>query len=332
MFYFNNIIEFSCILLVLLYFIYPLNKIETFDDDLQDEIDHFFVHPCSGYLLCKHIICTSKAENDYLNRFPNVPNRNNLYTQNTLNKLRTNDMIFSHTDKYAVNYIIDTILPYIKQHNIKIILFTGKHELPQIKKSSLTDQILDCDQIILWISQNPIYVDHPKYFAFPFGLKPTTYKLQKYYKYYQKSNVNKTIKISNMFQGTHGHLSNDHIRKKYKSILQTKKYNLDKYLQILHESEFTISTAGDREDCYRHYESILMNTIPISNISKDLYKPIFGNSMEFMTDDALINCIKNEHSCELNYRTPNRKIILLSYWKNQINKRLEQLSLSTFSF
>ena len=47
------------------------------------------------------------------------------------------------------------------------------------------------------------------------------------------------------------------------------------YLTRVVNTEFLISTGGDREDCYRHYEAIGLGTKPVSNINRKLYSQIF---------------------------------------------------------
>tara|TARA_B110000259_G_scaffold131054_1_gene147856 strand:+ start:935 stop:1330 length:396 start_codon:yes stop_codon:yes gene_type:complete len=123
-----------------------------------------------------------------------------------------------------------------------------------------------------------------------------------------------------MAQLAHQHLSKGHIRNKHKELFHKDKLRIEDYMDTLHRSKFTVSTAGDRDDCYRHYESILMGCIPVTNIRKPLYEQIFGDNMVFMSDDELVSCVKRE--CELTYRKPNQDIVLLSFWKSQVERRL----------
>ena len=315
-----------CILFVVLAYVVYRHRarfcatIESFSTTTK-EIDIFFVHPCSGYLLSKHIVCSKKEAQKYQTRFPHVAKRNKLFTTaNSFHRIRNNDVVYVHTDPPMIRYFLDTIVPYLKKQRIKVILFTGKETLPQVRRTALSERLLRCDQIRLWISQNPIYQNHPKYFAFPYGVRSSRRMLNIYHAYYRRSNVSKTIFLSNMAQLAHPHLSKDHIRRKHKELFHKDKLTIEEYMDTLHRSKFTVSTAGDREDCYRHYESILMGCVPVSNISKPLYEQIFGDSMVFMSDDELDACVKNK--CELTYQKPNRDIVLLRYWKDQVQQRL----------
>lgn len=316
-----------CVLFVVLLCILYLHHhirfclmIERFSTTAK-EIDTFFVHPCSGYLLSKHIVCSKKEAKKYKSRFSHVAKQNELFnTPSLFHRIQNNDVVYVHTDPQMIRYFLETIVPYLKKHKIKVILFTGKETLPQVRRTDLSDRLLACDEIRLWISQNPIYDNHPKYFAFPYGLRSNRNMLNIYRTYYRRPNVTKTIFLSNMAQLAHQHLSKGHIRNKHKELFHKDKLRIEDYMDTLHRSKFTVSTAGDRDDCYRHYESILMGCIPVTNIRKPLYEQIFGDNMVFMSDDELVSCVKRE--CELTYRKPNQDIVLLSFWKSQVERRL----------
>ena len=89
---------------------------------------------------------------------------------------------------------VNEILPKI---NKKIILITSQCHLPQIKKNEMTDNLLQNDKIILWISQNPIYQNHKKYMAFPYGIKPkSVYEYHNFIK--NNKRPKKNINVSNL--------------------------------------------------------------------------------------------------------------------------------------
>ena len=97
------------------------------------------------------------------------------------------------------------------------------------------------------------------------------------------------------------------------------------YLRNILDSEFVISTPGDREDCYRHYECIGLNAIPVSNIT-DCYKDIFGESMVYSNAEDMIQMIMDQ-SVRCNYSVPNRDILTILYWVRKMNERIERLKL-----
>ena len=226
----------------------------------------------------------------------------------------------------------DTILPYLKKNNIKIILITCQSHFPALTKSLRTDNCISHPSIILWISQNPIYYNIKNYLAIPYGLDHRY--LTEYINYLKKSNIkliNKRTNIANLYSSPHPyHLPGNHIRSKYKEILcdYRKKLSYNDYLKEILHSKFLISPTGDREDCYRHYEAIGLGTIPISNASKNYYKSIFKSNMIFLKEKKIISII-NSLSENLKYSSPDRNILLNSYWINKINKKINKLIIST---
>jgi hypothetical protein len=96
-----------------------------------------------------------------------------------------------------------------------------------------------------------------------------------------------------------------------------------KYLKSVSKTEFLISTSGDRDDTYRHYECIGLETIPISNIK---YTEIFDNNMIYSEPNEMIDMIT---SGKVNYiySKPNKKILTIEYWKNKINERIKNLKI-----
>ena len=93
-------------------------------------------------------------------------------------------------------------------------------------------------------------------------------------------------------------------------------------LNSILKSKFTISTSGDRDDCYRHYECIGLNSIPISNIN---YREIFGNNMIYSDIDNIIEMINETkiigYNQSNNYINPD--ILLIDYWRDKIQLRLK---------
>ena len=199
-------------------------------------------------------------------------------------------------------------------------------------------------KIILWISQNPIYHNHDKYMAFPYGIHHND--INKYMEFIKKNykdiiNIDTKIKFCyNSPVTIHSHLPINHIRRhNIFNNVKNKRLPYNQYLNNILKSKFTISTSGDRDDCYRHYECIGLNSIPISDIN---YKEIFENNMIYSNITDIIKIIndtgdlKNIYSNS--YNDINRDILLIEYWrdkillrvKNRKNASSENTSLPTF--
>ena len=126
-------------------------------------------------------------------------------------------------------------------------------------------------------------------------------------------NIVKTERLSHLFASIHKHLPKNHIRRNPKlGYDSSKKEPVKNFYDKLANSFFTISLSGDRHDCYRHYESIGLGTIPISDIPTR-YQNIFGDSMILnKTTQDIIDLISN--GCNYHYKEPNKDIITTKYW------------------
>jgi len=162
--------------------------------------------------------------------------------------------------------------------------------------------------------------------AFPYGIRH--HAISDYVNFI-KSNDNQMIiknkKILNQYASLYNHLCDNHIRKKF-SIFGEKSGEILNYKQFLTnilDSEFVISTSGDRDDCYRHYECIGLNAIPVSNINGG-YKDIFEENMVYSNAEEMINMI-NSNICNYTYKTPNKDILTIVYWVCKINKKIHNL-------
>ena len=99
--------------------------------------------------------------------------------------------------------------------------------------------------------------------------------------------------------------------------------NIDEYYNKMAESKFIISPIGDRDDCYRHYESIGLGSIPVSNINI-LYKNIFGKNMYYTDIEEMVNII-NTKNINTEYIEPNKDLICFFYHRDKILHYINKL-------
>ena len=153
--------------------------------------------------------------------------------------------------------------------------------------------------------------------AFPYGIHHLD--IENYVRYYK--NCEKQRNILNQYSAVHPHLPENHVRRNYDVFGKGtgEKLPYETYLKNIAQSEFVISTGGDREDCHRHYECIGLGAIPVSNIST-VYKDIFGDNMIFSTPEQMIRMLETKQLPH--YNPPNKDILTLSYWKNKISERV----------
>lgn len=290
-----------------------------------------YVNPLSPYFFCNHYISSELKLNYYksgirefysyelqkdklLKYDHNLIKGNDLLTNKNIRVIRNFDIIQCQVE--YLDYFWNEILPLIDD-NIKIILITSQQHLPQIERNSFSDKILSNRKILLWISQNPIYINNMKYMSFPYGFSQFT--LERLFNFIKNKKIIKTNNIVNLNCSVHPHLPPYHIRNKYPlfGINSGEKLEYEEYLSKIASSKFVLSPSGDRDDCHRHYEAIALDAVPISDIN---YYEIFGENMIYSNPEEMNKMINN-----IPYYEPNKDIITLDYWIDQVNKRIEYL-------
>lgn len=283
---------------------YFSNLIENIKrDNDKNNLFKNIINPFSGYLLSQHFIGY-----EVLKMKSMLPsNINNLFINRNYNIINDYDVIY--LECILFDLFIDEMLPNI---NKKIILITGLCNFPQIFKSSKTDNLLNHQNILLWISQNPIYINHPRYVPFPYGI--AHYNLEKYAKHLLLS-VDKTKHITFL-------PINNGTNKCRKKLPDLPVMDTCEYYENVSASEFVISPIGDRDDCYRHYECIGLGSIPISNVG-ETYKALFQDNMYYCDIDRILE-IMDSGIIDVSYSIPNRDFICFDYHRDIVMKRIEE--------
>jgi hypothetical protein len=285
----------------------------------------YLITPISPYFICNHFISNEihSSDSKYIGMELELK-ANDLIKNNNYNDIKNFEIIQVQVDLF--NFFYYEVLPIIVKNNVKVVIITSQWHLPQIERNHITDDILNNSNIILWISQNPIYTNNEKYMAFPYGIFHT--KINDYVHFIKSNNINnsKNIKLLNQCARIHVHLPDDHIRKQFDIFGKNSGKEIVNYTEFLTNilnSEFVISTSGDRDDCYRHYECIGLNAIPVSNINNG-YKDIFGDNMVYSNAEEMINMI-NTNIVNYNYKKPNRDILTIPYWVCKIYEKINLL-------
>lgn len=286
----------------------------------------YLITPLAPYFICNHFISTeihNTSGSKYIDMNLDLK-ANDLIKNKNYNDIKNFEIIQIQVD--LLDFFYDQILPIIIKNNLKVVIITSQWHLPQIQRNNKTDDLLNNSNILLWISQNPIYTNNEKYMAFPYGIRH--HNINNYVNFINSNNINidKNIKILNQYASVYHHLPNDHIRKKFDIFGKNSGKRFVNYIEFLTNilnSEFVISTSGDRDDCYRHYECIGLNAIPISNINYG-YKDIFGDNMVYSNAEEMKNMI-DKNIVNHSYKKPNRDILTISYWVCKINEKINLL-------
>jgi len=238
-----------------------------------------------------------------------------------LKDINCNDIIIVSFNEFSI--FVNNVLKKLKPE-IKIILITAQTELPILYKNDLTDYVLNHDNVIHWYSHNPIYIPCDKYSPFPYGIQINKVNhVYDIFKLMDKEKLKK-CKINSVYNSAirvHSHLPHDHIR--HNTVFNKNQEEYHEYLSNIAISKYIISPEGDREDCFRHWEALLLGCIPISNIPRDKYYPLFGDDMIY---DCDVNKIKDYIDGNIipEYTFPDRKKLMVSYWKNKIKEIINE--------
>jgi len=174
------------------------------------------------------------------------------------------------------------------------------------------------DNVIRWYSTN-VAVFHDKIRCLPFGLEAGAAEIINKFKNHQKKNL--------CYANFHNHtieriqLMNWLTKQSWCKTVTTS-VPLEQYLDDTANSMFTIAPEGNGYDCYRTYEAIQLDTIPIlsiTNFSENLAKlqlPILrcGDYYQITQDNlefAYENMIKQQY---------NLRALELDFWQDIINE------------
>jgi hypothetical protein len=262
--------------------------------------EKLLINPNSLIYMCDH----------YYQEEHSVINKNNLIINKDFSKIKDYDIIYCQ-----VNFLSEFFYEILDKIDKKIILATGQNKNPKIFKSELTDKILEHKNVLLWVSQNPIYDNSDKYLAFPFGLNIHSVYAYATFLYYCKIEE----KPNNLIHLPLNYTTHP-CRQKLQIIPRISSTQF--WIEIV-QAKFILSPIGDRDDCYRNYEAIGLGTIPVSNVN-DLYKNIFTTNMVYSNIDEMVNMLHDDN-LNLVYKEPNKDLICYEYWKDIVHKKIADI-------
>lgn len=226
----------------------------------------------------------------------------------------------------AFTSFADYVIPKIK---VPFILMTGSFKYGHVVRSNCSDAVRQNKYVLHWYSQDPVYetsFGRNGYSGFPYGILDAG--LEDYALVLQKR-IPKKIVIPKYLP-----LGANHPVRAILNMTRTAATSMS-YSEFYHtmaEAEYVLSPRGDRPECYRHWESIGLGTIPISDLDATLYGHMFHGSMKFVDNTTsmlkfMANGTMNEYTTALhkNYLAPKRDIITLSYWVQHVSRVVKNL-------
>jgi hypothetical protein len=194
------------------------------------------------------------------------------------------------------------------------ILITGKWHLPGLEVSDSVDMILANPHLKRWYSQNQTYENVP-ILPFPYGVK-----LSSAPHVYWRMRLQKILGLgrSGVFVphvASHPHLEGPAREARSELVdIMGPRLSLPKYLNRILRHRAVVSPPGDRMDTYRHWESVALGAIPVSNLPLPLSN-LFGTAMvraESFRDVGYL--LLRTSGC-----TPTPELATVAYWRRIVS-------------
>lgn len=236
------------------------------------------------------------------------------------------DTVFVH--KRMLFAFVNQTLPHVQ---VPIILLSGSYENSKkfILPLETRQTILDSPLIAHWFCQNVMEVIglkhlpdkvHPLALGIePFGkdpkahVNPAALIRDVILRYSQTGLPQKTIEVFEAYASP-----NTNPKRLY--MPRGIKLPLPEYLETIARSKFVLSPDGHKPDCFRHYESLGLGAIPITELDPVAYSHlragpvVFGNQQWWNLTESRVLKLWNR----TNVPKPNQNLIFEEYWMEQI--------------
>lgn len=225
-------------------------------------------------------------------------------------------------DVNCFSQFLQDVFPRIQ---VPIILITSQCHMPSIQRSTRTDRLLLHPNLILWISQNPIYHNVSNYIGIPYGIHH--FSLTEYDSFFNRPLIrHRPRMLSNLQATVTKNLPVNHIRRRYPVFghLSGRRLPYGDYLQKITESTFLFSPTGDRDDCHRHCEAIGLGCCPIANLD-DHFKEMYRESCIYKSPEEMNELAHGRQNITFVPFT-DQNLVTVSYWIQQINEKLKKIA------
>lgn len=228
-----------------------------------------------------------------------------------------------------LDMFLEKILPHI---SCRFVLITGQWNLPALTWDHRMERLLKDTRVYRWFSQNPVEVrkninaNVKKYIPIAYGLNVG----------YEKENRELT-RYANALVQQHRQESKKSIHVLLTPFMKTHpsrevfpelpKISSDKFYENMSKARYVISPIGDRDDTYRHMESIGLGAFPISNVGP-MYRHIYGENMIYVPDTKDILTMYEQQTVPLQHQPPFvekgpcRDVICVSYWRDYLETHI----------
>lgn len=213
----------------------------------------------------------------------------------------------------------ETFLPKLPE---PFVLLTGSLHLPDLDSELARQVLLDIEKrAIVWFSHNPPF-ESGQPWGFPFGSPYQAGYLTLLSSAKYRMSMGRSAESLVPFFRVHNHLG-PRARAERESLkpFMDAERNFHAYLRSIGTHRYVLSPQGDRPDTYRHWESILLGSYPVTTLPPQ-YRGIFEESMVFTTD--LARWIQSPQRTTRGRLAPIRPG-LVTFWRRKLSSELRSL-------
>lgn len=211
---------------------------------------------------------------------------------------------------------VDTFLPKV---SVPIVVLSGYSQWVDPSTHFPAKQCHDMIQnkhVLAWFVHSPDFnvksvARHPKVFSLPFGLHQKTFMRYRHFLNQSlQSSWNKSIHI---FVSKLGETTTSR-----KNIPSGPSLGKEEYYLTLSRSKYILSPNGDRPECYRHYESIGLGVMPVTELDSSIYSH-FGSNAIYNSSDWDLSSLEAKLP-----KSPqvNQRLVFEEYWMEYIEFRV----------
>jgi hypothetical protein len=276
---------------------------------------HHYITPDSSCHSCN---------NSYFHSLRSCFQEKLMYGAEYAGNLTDHDTIFVSYAK--IEEFVNDFLPYI---NTTFVLITVPfHIMYPPGLETVANKIIHHDHLLHWFATNignytGGYQFHPKVSPFPLGLKPKmgSRDFQNPIPFYRQVFLNAMNQTTTAAAPAKdrvifaGYISRTNQNRN--AIPSGPKLQYTQYLLEIAKSSYVISPNGDHPDCHRHYESLGLGAIPITQLDPYLYSHLMEGPVIY--NNTNWNLTELEESLPIPAPdVVNRNMIFEEYWMEYV--------------
>lgn len=282
-------------------------------DDLIRRGGGNFINPVSGCSIAR-----------WVHTYPNISGK-----KAHMNDCATNDVSAHHRlEDDTVIQAFDTIyVPYRKltsflksnflSINQSYVLITGQNMDTKPIPEEEFNQIINNKYVAKWFvtqlgkfGQNRSS-DHPKVTSFPYGLDRKFF--QNYTNELNRANVTKTSLLFLSYLEVY----NNPVQRK--DVPSGPRKTIAEYLSALHEAQYILAPDGDRPECFRHFEALMLGTVPLTQLLEREYPHLIGSGVIFDNHEWNLTVLERDLPKRSN-GTVNRRFVFEEFWMEYVDR------------